>query len=188
MDYSLGILQKRILLNLAKHGLQNKNEIRKGVRANYKNVYYAVEKLILRNFIYKTDDHYGLTFEGLDTTLRLEIISEKECFRVIKRNKIKIPKITESEVLPIFLSSQYFIDVSKYNLIKKITILFIEEYCEDYFKRFISLSKDKKISHRIFTTTISLILEQILYGKYLNDEIIDLVNQVKTEKAKNFFN
>ena len=188
VDYSLGILQKRIIENLAKHGLQNKNEIRKGVRANYKNVYYAVEKLIQRKLIYKNDDDlYGLTFEGLDTILRLEIISEAECFRVIRRNKIKVPKNTEDEVLPILWFSKYFIEVDKHKAINKLTILFIEEHWVDFFKRFISLSKDEQISHRVFTTTISLIMEQILFRKYTNNEIINLVESIKTEETKKLF-
>ena len=188
VDYSLGILQKRIITNLAKHGLQNKNEIRKGVRANYKNVYYAVEKLIKRELIYKNDeDLYGLTFEGLDTALRLEIISEEECFRVIRRNRIKVPRSTKDEVLPILLMSKYFIEVDKYKIINKLTILFIEEHWVDFFKIFVSLSKDEQISHRFFTTTVSLIMEQILYSKYTDQEIINLVESIKTEETKQLF-
>ena len=188
VDYSLGILQKRIITNLAKHGLQNKNEIRKGVRANYKNVYYAVEKLIKRELIYKNDeDLYGLTFEGLDTALRLEIISEEECFRVIRRNRIKVPRSTKDEVLPILLMSKYFIEVDKYKIINKLTILFIEEHWVDFFKIFVSLSKDEQISHRFFTTTVSLIMEQILYSKYTDQEIINLLESIKTEETKKLF-
>ena len=132
---AFGILQKKILANLARYGIQNKNEIRKGVKANYKNVYYAVENLINRQLVTEIHSSYGLSFQGLDTILRLQISSKKESYMIMKKNKIIIPTLVKNGVLPILNMANFFIDIQDSNRIQELTKIFIENYPEEYFDK-----------------------------------------------------
>ena len=181
---AFGILQKKILANLARYGIQNKNEIRKGVKANYKNVYYAVENLINRQLVTEIHSSYGLSFQGLDTILRLQISSKKESYMIMKKNKIIIPTLVKNGVLPILNMANFFIDIQDSNRIQELTKIFIENYPEEYFDKLLSLSRDKPIGNRVYTATISLVLEQILTKKFAIKEISNIMEQIVTQEGR----
>jgi len=176
-SYVLGALEKQILKRLAMHGLDNKQAIQKAVHSDYKSVYEAVDRLVDKKLVeekrkVKSEKGlkislFGLTMEGLDKGLRMNMFEAKKGYDILARNEIDIPlfKVEEKTGFIYPLVEPIIKDFSLPKF-KQLTQAFMKEYPSDYFSGLTEFSEtDPDLNIRLYVTTCLLYIKLFKNGK-----------------------